>query len=446
MSLPQYEVSPYGFLPEDTLEGLPTPWHHLQPLVDNLSSLDMENFRNLVESLPEYSSEKYPITTLSMPEKRQLYTILTMIMQKYVWGCNSSNIRCIVPKKLGQPVLEVSKVLGLPPILTYAAVTLFNWSLRDQTKPMSVENLKVNLKLLDGLAFEWFCIIHTAIEARGGHAVKMMMDSKKYMKNHDHKALKAILKEIGDSIVDSNEILDRMYEHCSPEDFWRFRFYFEGTTDKTFFPNGLIIEGFENHPLVYRGSSGGQSPLIKAFDVFFSVKHEGHGKSFIEEMTSYIAPPHKKYLEDLGKGESLRDYVIKSKDEDLQMAYKEAVSRFVVYRQSHFRLVHDYVFKIVAKNKVMQKAQEPDAPVLYKENNVGTGGSDPQKFLAETVAKTKASRNFKVLSEIKDSLMETYREKGAKVIVKKLNTKGILDVLVSLLIALIGVYLVKLLC
>ena len=46
-----------------------------------------------------------------------------------------------VPMVLARPFVEVCILLGIPPVLTAAATDLWNWKLKDESKPISFSNM-----------------------------------------------------------------------------------------------------------------------------------------------------------------------------------------------------------------------------------------------------------------------------------------------------------------
>jgi len=449
----QYQISSLGFLPESCVKELPSGFQHFSSLLDHLSSPDTLKFRQCVHSLPPYDPNLYSINGLSRGQKQYLYSIITMIIQKYLWGEGTSTPIDLVPTELGAPLLELAQELGLQPALTYAGVIMYNWSLRDNTKPISLDNLKVNHKLREGAPYEWFCMIHAAIEAAGGKTIIPIFNIQRNIEENNIEAIKGTLKLVNEAIKACNVILFRMYENCSPDEFWNFRYYFEGTNDTNFFPKGLRIKGFEDRPIVVRGASGGQSTLMQIFDALFAVEHIGHGKGFLEEMRSYMPKDHQKFLQDFIKGTNLRKYVERINNEELTKVFLEGVDNFTIYRQGHYKIAHDYIFRMIQKDQIDVSVQKPESEKgLYKENETGTGGTNAPKFLQQTILETKATRNIRLCGEelmqekkIEEKSDKKYeKEKNNKMTIKfKFDQRKLEDVLFSLIVAFAGSYLVR---
>jgi len=442
----EYGITSLGFLPEKCLNELPPGWHHFQPLLDKLSSDDDDDFRALVHTMPPYSPSLYSLTGLSQGQKRFLYSILTMCMQKYIWGTGTSAPVDIIPQELGAPLFEISNEFGLLPALTYAGVILYNWSTKDESQPVTLDNLQVCQRLTKVYSFEWFCLVHVAIEAEGGKVLIPILNIKKNMQDNDLKIIKQTLRDVISVMKSTKDVLNRMYEKCTPEDFWTFRFYFEGTNDEKFFPNGLRIKGFEDKPIVVRGASGGQSPLMQIFDALFSIEHVGHGKEFLIEMRDYMLSSHRKFLEDFSMGQTLKDFVENSGDEELQEIFIEGVDTFTAYRQYHYTIAHDYIFKMIKRNQIDVVRERKDTETeLYKKNETGTGGTDAPRFLKQTILATKETRTLQIKEDHEGSLKNQGKGSAKIKLDISINRTIIENLLLSLIVAIMGSFLMRML-
>jgi hypothetical protein len=67
--------------------------------------------------------------------------MLTMLTHVYVWGNGEKNACKVLPKALAVPLDFVSKHLGIAPVLTHAAVDLWNWRRIDPNGPLTLSNL-----------------------------------------------------------------------------------------------------------------------------------------------------------------------------------------------------------------------------------------------------------------------------------------------------------------
>jgi len=153
---------------------------------------------------------------------------------------------------------------------------------------------------------------------------------------------------------------------------------------------------------------------------------------------------HRRFVEELGEGANVRDYVAKADDEELLKAYNNAVDRFGNYRQTHLKVVHDYVFEMINKQKkaaqaqaqVSQKDEKERPKGLYKDDKNGTAGTDAKPFLEETIQETRATKFTSYTGQGKN--------RHQKVVIKVQGFRPALeDVLVAFITAMIGVYLTR---
>jgi len=336
--------------------------------------------------------------------------------------------------------------------LTYVGVIIYNWCLKNNNQMISLDNLEVRQRLTKVYSFEWFCLVHVAIEAEGGKVLIPILNIKKNMEENNLTIIKQTLRNVISVMKSTQVILKRMYEKCTPEDFWTFRFYFEGTNDKNFFPNGLIIKGSEDKPIVVRGASGGQSPLMQVFDALFSIEHVGHGKEFLLEMRDYMLSSHRRFLEDFSQGQSLKEFVENCGDKELQEIFVEGVDTFTTYRTFHYTIAHDYIFKMIKRHEIDVKRENKDGETnLYKKNETGTGGTDAPRFLKQTIIATKGTRTLNIKDDISrqggvddDNNLKGDKEHKVKVSIS-LNRSVVENLLLSLIIALAGTFIMRML-
>jgi indoleamine 2,3-dioxygenase len=159
------------------------------------------------------------------------------------------------------------------------------------------------------------------------------------------------LQIIYDSICQINVIIQRIPEKCIPEFFFNnLRKYLSGSTDKTFFPDGLIITGSEKEitePIRYGGGSAAQSSLIQAHDIFFGVTHTGHAHEFLSEMRKYMPQKHNIFLEHLASLPKLNNFISyiasnnKIEATELIDLYNKSLLGLVDFRKHHMKIVHN---------------------------------------------------------------------------------------------------------
>ena len=400
---PAHQVSSLGFLPESCVDQLPTKFAYLQPLVDNLSTEDGKKYRGLVDELEVVKDQDFTMDTLKDSEIKFMYSITCMIINKYVWCLGSANATPKIPKVIGQPWINSADVIGIAPALTHAAVDLYNWSLIDPKKGFELDNLKSNYLMTGNSQEEWFYLIMVAIEGQSGRllkAVYTVLSGLDFKRRHSHiyfnnKTIARELQTIAECMRKNVEVINRMYERCKPDFFFnKLRIYLSGSSNKEYFPDGFKIEGMEDRIVSYDGGSAAQSSLIQALDIFFSVKHDGTHKEFLDRMHTYMPKAHSNFLMLLKSYPRFCDYVNTEKDKELGDMYDECLVQLRKFRNCHFQIVHKYIVPfITSKDESESKeSEEASADSTNVHGMKGSGGTEPEKFLGALIEDTKDAR------------------------------------------------------
>lgn len=371
-----FDLSEYGFLPSRCVDKLPYRLQSINNIVDVLNSST-----NIVRSMVDRTKDIDPTMSfeeLSLGEKKYLYSVLCMIVQRYVWESDEIFLQTI-PRWLGLLWTRISDDLGIVPILTHAAVDLWNWRLNESE--FGLDNLKsINLMLPDEIksSEEWFYLVMVAIEGVGGKALEYMNDVYQELKKDivsEEIILNRLIK-INDIIVEINRIIKRMYEKCDPGIFFNnLRIYLSGYKNIEKFPEGLKIESLDVS-IKSTGGSAAQSSLIQAFDIFFSVDHKGeHTSSFLLEMRNYMPSSHRKFLEYMELMPPLSDYISITNNSLIKKEFNNCLQTLCSFRKIHMGIVHRY---IVTPSGRM--------------NSSGTGGTDAYSFCKDVMNETDESK------------------------------------------------------
>ncbi|XP_028415696.1 indoleamine 2,3-dioxygenase 2-like [Dendronephthya gigantea] len=164
-----------------------------------------------------------------------------------------------------------------------------------------------------------------------------------------------------------------MYEQCSPTFFYtKLRIFLAGWKNNKSLPDGIIYEGVSSKPFKFSGASASQSTTFHLFDAALGITHQDGEKTYLESMLDYMPRGHRQFVQEIRKGPSIRDYVLKSEDGELLRLYDDCVESLVQFRSLHIQVVTSYVTiqAANAKNKL-------DRALVHH----GTGGTEYMSFL-----------------------------------------------------------------
>jgi tryptophanyl-tRNA synthetase len=378
-----------GFLPDsEPLARLPpyfAPWENL---IDRLVELN-ENamIREEIKNLPLLD-----ITKIKSDEQaRRAYVVLSMLSHSYIWSNGLANGLPILPKCLAVPFHTISQRLGLPAVMTHACVDLWNWRLKDKSRPIELENLETNGSLTGTQSESAFFLVMTEIEALGSEIISDLTRIPSLIAENDAKNINLVMSKFTIVIGKITNTLSKIYEGCKPEIFYNvLRKYLNGWGSGNI-KDGLIFEGVSDVPVKYNGGSAAQSSLIQLFDIIFNVKHTSKmTEEFLNKMRFYMPKEHRDLLLELEKDmavSQLDAYVLKSEDETLIKLYNECIKCLELFRSRHIGIVHAYVVKMMPKTNG---------------NALGTGGTELHGFLNKCKEETTIKKLPSCVDEVKE--------------------------------------------
>ncbi|KAJ0104277.1 hypothetical protein J7T55_009441 [Diaporthe amygdali] len=359
--LASFNVTSNGFLPsEEPLKFLPNsyyePW---ELLIHNLQShLGNGTLRQKVDQLPVLSTEGLR----TEPEWRRAYVILTLLTHSYVWGGDKAAE--ILPPTLSVPLLAISQHLEVPPVATYAALNLWNFSSSTDCFT-DLDSLKSPHTFTGTEDESWFLCVSVAMEAQGAYIMPMMLKALRAIHTRDYDTIAAALDELSVCIRKVGVLLDRMRERCDPMVFYhKIRPFLAGSMNMAAsgLPKGLFYDegNGQGSWQQWRGGSNGQSSLIQFWDVVLGVTHTSDGsnnphskggkpeeKSFHQEVREYMPGGHRRFLEHIGRSGSIRSLAMMptsgEKHARMQEAYAAATKTLTEFRNKHLGIVTTYI-------------------------------------------------------------------------------------------------------
>ena len=301
----------------------------VQTTIDGLS-------KNMLSIKPLLKTNNIQEINLSMVH-------LSFIAHAYIWGGKKPSK--LLPEVVAKPWVEVSNILGRPPILSYASYCLDNWYRIDKKQEISLENVALITNFLGGVDEDWFVTIHVCIEHAAKDAIAAAYEISKLKSNKDNK-LDDGLRRIIMSLREVNSIFSRMPEKCDPYVYYhRVRPFIFGTKDNPDLKKGLIYENqFKNKPQFFRGETGAQSSIMPFLDGALGIYHtQDHLRHYLNEMRDYMPPEHRKMIKEVESISSAKELIDSSKS--LKIKYNKCLEEIRRFRALHLEFAASYIHK-----------------------------------------------------------------------------------------------------
>ncbi|KAJ1548951.1 hypothetical protein HK405_012435 [Cladochytrium tenue] len=283
-----------GFLgAAEPLRRLPdlyyAPWELALDDLQGLMLMGSSALRRRIAAMPLLDHSRLE----SDDQRRRAYVVLSLIAQAYIWGGvgQDEGPEQILPACVAVPWCAICIVLDLKPVVSYAAVVLYNYKRLFDDAPMSLDNLAV-LHTFSGTHDEaWFYLISLAMEVAGAPTVPLIADAVAAVRDADVRRLTDDLEGILACLRDMNTAFVRMYDKNDAQIFYsRVRPYFRGWVNTEQLPDGVLYEGVvpvggvpNGPPSVpplppgtfgkYAGASAGQSPIMHVLDAALGIRH-----------------------------------------------------------------------------------------------------------------------------------------------------------------------------
>jgi len=364
----EHDVDPVrGFLPaNDPVQRLADafePWERLIIQIPELVST--RQVRHAVDALPELDARRLT----EEPELRRAMLLLSVFGSAYVW--NQSEPSRSLPATLCRPWSEIAARLHRPMIVAHASIVLHNWRLIDPDLGLQTDNLEALASFGGSPDEHWFYMVTVAIEACGARSLPLLLMGKKAAAADAANELTDALQIVGGTIQAMTTELERMEEQCRHDVFYRdIRPYLTGWPEP-----GVVYEGVGEHPQIFHGGSAAQSSLLNALDAALDIPHEHPGTStFLQAMRRYMPPRHRRFIEHLESGASIRDAA--ARHASSSAAFDRCIDAMVHFRKTHQAITMRYI---------TQQAPTSDEAV-------GTGGTDYADFLRRTRLETSDRR------------------------------------------------------
>ncbi|CDZ98353.1 INDO [Phaffia rhodozyma] len=363
---------------------------------------------------------------------------LAFLLHFYVHSHSGSTSDLAIPPSIAVPLDQVSNLLGLPPILTYATTVLYNVYPSDPTKAFHPTANPPNrvYHTFTGLPSEaHFYLVSSLVELHGVRALTIMRSALDEAFVGDTLALRRIASSLRAlaTVIDSlTSVMKQMRAGCDPAEFyWLIRPWFKGSDGDG--PGGLgwLFQGVgededsEGERKIVSGPSAGQSSLVHALDIFLGVDHTPHkptsstttssstvtsppppsggDSTFMQRMLQYMPGPHRTFLLHLQTSHpTVRELVVQNQsfdNGDLARSYDLAVVAMGKFRDYHMVIVTMYIIQQARRpppahffpqslpatsepEKVIDTEKETEEPIR------GTGGTALAQFLKTCKSRT----------------------------------------------------------
>ncbi|KAF8594829.1 hypothetical protein BDV93DRAFT_565039 [Ceratobasidium sp. AG-I] len=239
-------------------------------------------WRRAVRELPIFSHQPFEF---DVRRAQRAHHVLAFITQFYVQSMparedTSDRSPIVIPASIAVPFVGVSRQLDIAPIVTYADTVLWNWALKDPSKPISANNVRICDLFTRDVQEEHFFLTSLRIEIRGLEAMDVMARCAQLIERgvsceEERTEVSELLVRLAHVIEEITAILDAVRDGCDPMFFYfTFRPWIRGADQGADSPM-WFYEGVDGKGVAMQcsGPSAGQSALMHAFDVFLDVVH-----------------------------------------------------------------------------------------------------------------------------------------------------------------------------
>ena len=311
------------------------------------------------------------IANNDLREIRLAMVHISFIAHSFIWGSETPSK--ILPEVIAKPWVKLSKILGRPPILSYASYCLDNWYRLNKKDDICLENVGLHTNFLGGVDEDWFVTIHVCIEDAAGDAIKAATKLAKLNEKHSVADFSIHLRAIIKSLRKVNAIFSRMPEKCDPYVYYhRVRPFIFGTKDNPDLRKGLIYQSqFDNKPQFFRGETGAQSSIMPFLDGALGIYHtQDHLRHYLNEMRDYMPPEHRSAIEHVENISNAKALIHESKK--LINEYNKCLEEIRIFRAQHLEFAATYIHK---QSQIKNPFGRGGSTIT------GTGGTPFMKYL-----------------------------------------------------------------
>jgi len=370
-----------GFLPKDPLQRLSLPYSDFEDALETMPEhLASHTWGPVAEAIPVID-----LKNLRDDEWRRAHSLLSYAASGYVLenAGGKEGARTRIPANIAIPLVEVSDLLGRPPILNYDAYCLSNWRRIKRHGPIALGNIDIMQHFVAGKGRRdeaWFILVHVEIEACAGSAIAAGVRALKAATDNHPRACEAELFKIHHALKNMNAVMVRMPEQCDPQIYLpHVRPWIWGWMNNPNTPEGVVYEGVDRYagmPQKFRGETGAQSSIMPFLDAVFGVVHAPSNLSeHLTELRAYMPRGHRRLIEAVEDRPALRSFVALHRE--LYEVFNECIFEMWKFRTRHYQYAHVYIFN-----------HETPAGSKGGSHAVGTGGTSFRESLRKHLEET----------------------------------------------------------
>ncbi|EOA94356.1 Indoleamine 2,3-dioxygenase-like protein 1, partial [Anas platyrhynchos] len=212
------------------------------------------------------------------------------------------------------------------------------------------KNLDPIISLPGGESLRGFILVTFLVEKAAVPGIKAIPQAIHAIRQLDEETLHQALQGLATAIGAMGKALQRMHDYVDPAVFYAvIRIFLSGWKDNPAMPDGLVYEGVSEEPMAFSGGSAAQSTVLHAFDELLGIRHSQESTAFLHRMRDYMPPPHRAFIEEIGRAPSLKQHVLCSGDARLRAAFNRCITALADFRSCHIAIVTKYI--AVAKAK-----------------------------------------------------------------------------------------------
>ena len=267
-----------------------------------------------------------------LPLLRLYYVRVGFLASAYINQVGQPPVE-VLPRNLSEPLCDVCRLLGRPPILSYDGYALYNWKRFQPNGPIALGNIDTLQNFVHLYDEHWFILVHVEIEALAAEILSAIARAASALANQNQNAdvLNECLASITQTVWRQVNVLRRIPEKMDPALYFKtFRPYIR------FFEN-VVYENVATDGLSFRGETGAQSSVIPALVAFLKIPHQRTALTdHLADMRRFMPPAHVAVLAEIEKLPSIRDLV----DKALFNGTLDAVATF---REVHYGWAQEYI-------------------------------------------------------------------------------------------------------